>query len=388
LAAQGQFSELAFFLPSGIASFEEKVQAVVEEIAIAAYTFERHKSRPSAEPLLKRVVLVVPRVTDSLKKSLERGQSFAEATNFARDLINEPPSLKTPETLAKVAAALSGRGVTVKVYHRKDLQRMKMNALLGVSRGSAHPPILVHLTYRPSRKIKKRLAFVGKGVTFDSGGLSLKPANSMTTMKYDMAGAATVFSLFKVLAKMQPNVEIHGITPLTENMPGQDAYKPGDVLRAANGKTIEVLNTDAEGRVILADALSYASKLPVDEIVDIATLTGAATVALGHAYGCLMTNNDSMAEHLSSAATQAGEKLWRLPLEETYKEHMKSSVADLKNIGNPSEAGTIIGGLFLQEFIGKKPWAHIDMASVGWNEKGPTPGASGAMVRTLLNYIL
>jgi leucyl aminopeptidase len=250
--------------------------------------------------------------------------------------------------------------------------------------------VLVHLCYRPSGKPKKRLAFVGKGITFDSGGLSLKPADGMMTMKYDMAGAATVFCLFKALAVLRPEVEVHGVAPITENMPGHDAYKPGDVVRAANGKTIEVLNTDAEGRVVLADALSYASKLPVDEIIDIATLTGAVSVALGRAYGGLVTNHEKMAERLTEAAKKAGEKVWRLPLEPSYKEHIKSKVADLKNIGNPGEAGTIIGGLFRQEFIGDKPWAHIDMAGVGWNGKGSllgAPGATGAMVRTLLNYI-
>jgi leucyl aminopeptidase len=213
----------------------------------------------------------------------------------------------------------------------------------------------------------------------------------MMTMKYDMAGAATVFSLFHAAAALRPPVEIHGIAPVTENMPGHDAYKPGDVVRAANGKTIEVLNTDAEGRVVLADALSFASRLSVDEIVDIATLTGAAAIALGRAYAALMSNNDDVSERLRRAAELAGEKLWRLPLEPGYKEQIRSKVADLKNIGNPGEAGTIIGGLFLQEFVDEKPWAHIDMASVGWNSNGSVlsaPGATGAMVRTLLNYIV
>jgi leucyl aminopeptidase len=259
-----------------------------------------------------------------------------------------------------------------------------------VNRGSAHPPVLVHLHYKPAVRPSRRVAFVGKGITFDSGGLSLKTADGMMTMKYDMAGAATVFALFKALARLRPTVEVHGITPITENMPGQDAYKPGDVVRAANGKTIEVLNTDAEGRVILADGLSFAARLPVDEIIDIATLTGAANIALGRAYAALMTNNDGVARRLGRASEAAGEKVWQLPLEPSYKDHIKSKVADLKNIGNPGEAGTIIGGLFLQEFVDGKPWAHLDIASCGWNSDGSVwgaPGATGVMVRTLLNYI-
>jgi leucyl aminopeptidase len=260
-----------------------------------------------------------------------------------------------------------------------------------VNRGSAHPPVLVHLHYKPAGRPRRRLAFVGKGITFDSGGLSLKTADGMMTMKYDMAGAAVVFSLFHALARLRPPVEVHGLAPITENMPGHDAYKPGDVLRAANGKTIEVLNTDAEGRVVLSDALSFAAKLNVDEILDAATLTGAVSVALGRAYAALMSNDDGVAARLLRASEKSGEKVWRLPLEPSYKDHIRSKVADLKNIGNPGEAGTIIGGLFLQEFVGGKPWAHLDIAGCGWNADGSlwgAPGATGVMARTFLHYIL
>jgi leucyl aminopeptidase len=319
------------------------------------------------------------------------GEAAARAVNFARDLINEPPSRKTPEVLGRAAQALSGKGVRVKVYRKADLVRMKADALLGVNRGSAHPPVMVHLHYKPAGKPRRRIALVGKGITFDSGGLSLKTAEGMMTMKYDMAGAAGVLGIFSVLGDLKPSVEVHGIAPITENLPGPDAYKPGDVVRAMNGKTIEVLNTDAEGRIVLSDALSYTAKLPVDEIVDVATLTGAAAIALGKSIAAVMSNDDALFERLRKAAAAAGEKVWRLPLEKEYKEHIRSKVADLKNIGNPGEAGTIIGGLFLEEFVAGKKWAHVDMASVGWNPSGTLlspPGATGVPVRTLLNLVL
>jgi leucyl aminopeptidase len=274
------------------------------------------------------------------------GGEVGRAVNFARELINRPPSDKRPTVLAAVARTLAGQGVSVRVYGKAELKRMGANALLGVNRGSAHPPALVHFRYRPKGKVNGSVVFVGKGVTFDSGGLSLKPADGMMTMKYDMAGAATVFALFQALPKLKPQMEVHGVAVLTENMPGPDAYKPGDVVKAMNGKTIEVLNTDAEGRVILADALVFASRLKVDAVIDVATLTGAASVALGKAYAALMSNAPALEKALRAAGERAGEKLWPLPLEKSYLDHIQSKVADFKNIGNPGEAGTIIGGLF------------------------------------------
>ncbi len=390
-AADAGLTKLAFYLPAQMGSVEAEVQAAVEGASLAAYRFDRHKSASSPALSLKEFTLVLPSTASpAAKESLRRGTVFVESVDFARDLINEPPSMKTPEVLGRAARTLAKGGIKVKVYGKAELKRMKADALLGVNRGSAHPPVLIHLHYKPSGRASRRVALVGKGITFDSGGLSLKTAEGMMTMKYDMAGAASIMSVFLALAALKPSVEVHGVAPVTENLPGPDAYKPGDVVRAMNGKTIEVLNTDAEGRIVLADALSFAAKLPVDEIVDIATLTGAAIIALGKSVAAVMTNDDGMMERLKQASSAAGEKVWRLPLEKEYKEHIKSKVADWKNIGNPGEAGTIIGGLFLEEFIGGKRWAHIDMAGVGWNGAG-TPfspaGATGAMVRTLLNFI-
>jgi len=391
-AGQAESRVVNFLLPGNLGGAVAEAQAVVEGFTLGGYKFLKHKSKAEKSFAPSEIRLVAAgAAAGAVNEALRRGEIFASAVNFARDLINEPPSLKVPERLGRIAQKLSGKGVRVRVYRKGELKSMRMEALLGVNRGSAHPPVLVHFHYKPAVRAKKRVAFVGKGITFDSGGLSLKPADGMMTMKYDMAGAANVFGLFHALSRLRPDVEVHGVTPITENMPGQDAYKPGDVVRAANGKTIEVLNTDAEGRVVLADALSFTSKLAVDEIIDMATLTGAATIALGKAYVALMTNNAPLANRLRAASEKAGEKLWELPLEAGYKEHIKSKVADLKNIGNPGEAGTIIGGLFLQEFVAGKPWVHLDIASAGWNPNGGVlgaPGATGVMIRTLLHYIL
>lgn len=365
-------------------------QAVAEGALLGSYCFDAFKSQKGPRPGLREFVIVSPK-SPGAKGAARRGEVVGKAVNFARDLINRPPSDKRPAVLASLARTMAGGGVSVRVYGKSDLKRLGAYALLGVNRGSAHPPALVHFHYRPAGKAKGSVAFVGKGVTFDSGGLSLKPADGMMTMKYDMAGAATVFALFQALPQLKPSVEVHGVAVLTENMPGPDAYKPGDVVKAMNGKTIEVLNTDAEGRVILADALVFASRLKTDSIIDVATLTGAATVALGKAYAALMSNNSDLGQALLSAGDRAGEKLWSLPLEKSYLDHIQSKVADFKNIGNPGEAGTIIGGLFLQQFAGEGAWAHVDMASVGWNGNGSLlspPGATGALVRTFLMFVM
>ena len=399
LFAAGAFRRLAgtrwttarIVVPDDVLPPADAAQAVAEGIGLAAYRFDKHRSKPADDVLLKDIVLdVLPVDLRAADDRVRIGSLWAEAVSCARDLINEPPSHKRPVVLGRWAQSLASGRIRVRVYGKRELEKMGAGALLGVNRGSAHPPVLVHLHYAPKGKPRRRVAFVGKGITFDSGGLSLKPADGMMTMKYDMAGAATVLSIFKILGRLAPDVEVHGVAPVTENMPGPDAYKPGDVVRAMNGKTIEVLNTDAEGRVVLADALTFAARLNVDEILDVATLTGAATVALGKNIAACLSNTPRMTEGLRAAADAAGEKLWPLPLEATYRDHLRSKVADLKNIGNPGEAGTIIGGLFLEEFVAGKPWAHIDMAGVGWNAAGtPTsaPGATGAVVRTFLNYL-
>jgi leucyl aminopeptidase len=330
---------------------------------------------------------------DTAKDALTRARIYSEATALARNLINEPPSRMNPARLAEEAKTLvKPASISVTVHEKKELEKLSMGALLGVGSGGAVPPRLVELIYKPAGKAKKTVALVGKGITFDSGGLSLKPAQSMETMKDDMSGAAAVIGVFQALAELKPKVEVRGYLAIAENMPGCGAQKPGDVVKAFNGKTIEVLNTDAEGRLVLADALSYACSKKPDVVIDIATLTGACVIALGHLLSAIMTNNDALSENLIEAGKQAGERFWPLPLVKDYQQDVKSKIADLRNIGaRRGEAGTIIGGLFLQEFVAADiPWAHLDIAGPSWTDSDqpycPT-GGTGHPVRTLLRYI-
>lgn len=392
-AEENNITAISFY-PAVVKSAIQSTQAIVEGIALGTYEFMQFKSKKKPSKKLHSATLLYdnPLEKDTFSKGIEKGKIFSESTILARDWINSPPSDMTPAKMVRLARQLNSKHLRVKVLNKRQMEKLGMGALLGVSRGSHEPPYFVHLHYKPASPPKKRIALCGKGITFDSGGLSLKPAASMETMKYDMAGAATVISVFNALSKLKPNVEVHGLTPLTENMPGGHALKPGDVVRSLSGKTIEVLNTDAEGRLVLADTLVYAQRQKVDEIVDVATLTGACVIALGPNMAAVMGTSSKLIERLHVAASLCGEKLWELPLENSYKSHIKSSVADIKNIGKPMTAGTIIGGLFLKEFVGEKTsWAHIDMASIGWTSERTSlsaVGATGAMVRTLLGYVL
>jgi len=379
------------------ATLKELAQAATEGALLGQYRYLKHKSDEESkkESALKRVNLVVekPEETTATREGIKKGEIFAEATKLVRDLVNEPPSQKRPADLAKIAKSIGSARISVRVYTKKELEKMGMNAILGVSSGSSHEPVFVHMVYKPKGTPKKHLGIVGKGITFDSGGLNIKTGNNMTTMKNDMSGGATVLAVLKACEKLELPHEIHGFVPFTENMPGGDAYKPGDVVRAYNGKTIEILNTDAEGRVVLADALSFASKKNLDSIVDLATLTGAVVVALGDHITGLMGNNEKLIEEIKTAAKTTGEKVWQMPLAEEYKERIRGGVGDLANISTRggSQPGTIIAGLFLQEFVDGKPWAHLDIAGTAWTDvETPTcpPGGTGAMVRTLLEYLL
>jgi len=387
-------SHLFIRLPQ-LGAADQLAQAATEGALLGSYKFTQFKSQKNA-PSYPKTLTLIAKDTNELKKfnaGIRTGQIFAEATRFARDLINYPPSDMSPDTLVKTAKTFTKGPMKVRVFNKSQIEKMKMGAFLGVNRGSAKPPYFLHFVYRPSRgPIKKRIGLCGKGITFDSGGLSLKPPKAMETMKMDMAGAATVLAIFKALKELKPPVEVHGFTPLTENMPGGRAMKPGDVVKAMNGKTIEVLNTDAEGRLVLADALSYASLQKLDQVMDIATLTGACTVALGSSVTGVMGTHPKLIQKLKMAAQQTGEKIWELPLEKDYESHIKSPIADMKNLGLPMQAGTIIGGIFLKHFVKPGlPWVHLDIASTAWTDS-PTPlappGATGSMVRTLLAHIL
>ena len=369
----------------------QRAQAVVEGAILGTYTFDRYK-REKNDKVVAELVVLSPdgRSTREVGQGARTGEVFALATWFARDLVNSPANDVHPTYLAKAATDLAKeKGLTVEVLDRAECQKLGMGAFLGVAAGSEQPPCFIHLTYAPARP-RKKVAIIGKGITFDAGGLDLKTAEGMLRMKDDMSGAAAVLGVMRALPDLKPPVEVHGLVAATENMPSGSAIRPGDVLKAMNGTTIEIGNTDAEGRLTLADAISYANaKIKPDEMVDLATLTGACVVALGPLVSGLFANNRGLAGRLRAAADQAGERLWELPLVDEYREFLKSEVADLNNVG-PRGGGAITAGLFLKEFAGETPWAHVDIAGPAFSEKDlplAPKGGTGVAVRTLLAYL-
>ena len=346
---------------------------------IADYKFDKYKSEGVKEGIKE---IYVQADAENVKKA----EKIAAAMRFARNLANEPAQFATPTELASIAQDL---GLDTKIYDKEECEKMGMGAFLAVGRGSAQEPKFIHMKYTCENP-KKRIAIIGKGICFDAGGLDLKPASSMLTMKDDMSGAACVLGVMSIIREFNPQVEVNGIIAACENMPGCSAYKPGDILTAKNGKTIEVDNTDAEGRLTLADALCYACELGVDEVIDIATLTGACMVALGTQASGIMGNDDEFVKKLISVADKSGERFWQLPMWEEYFDSLKSDIADMKNTGS-RWGGASTAGLFLQKFVKDVKWAHIDVAGTAFLEKPQKEfisGATGAGVRTLLNYIL
>ncbi len=369
-------------------------QAVAEGAILGAYRFTKHKSSSDDEPGAVQSLVILESNRDRLApmaSAAERGSILGRATNFARDLANEPSNHLTPTDLANRAREMAvGAGLEAEVLEQADMERKGMGSLLSVAKGSAQPPKLVRLSYRGRPGDGYDLAMVGKGITFDTGGISIKPAANMEAMKADMTGAASVIAAMQAVAALKPKANIVAIAPCTENMPGGNASKPGDVVTAMNGRTIEIINTDAEGRLVLADGLCYAVELGATHIIDVATLTGAATTVLGDTGYVVMTNNDQFASRLETAAAAAGEKTWRLPMWKEYEEYIKSDVADQKNSATRG-AGVITAAKFLEPFVGDVPWVHLDIASVdmmtserGWIAKG----ASGYSVRALINLAL
>lgn len=374
------------------AKIRRTAQAIVEGAELSQYRYTEYRTASAddgGKPIEHLVLLHGDEVHASdLEAGAQAGDAVSRAVMLARDLVNEPPSALSPLKLSERARKLGPR-VRVKVLDSKTAERMGMGGLSGVGRGSHNPPVFIHLRYQGS-KPKAKVALVGKGVTFDSGGLSLKPSEQMESMKCDMAGAAAVLGVIHGAEQLKLSVAIDGYIPAVENMPGGGAIKPGDVLKMLNGKTVEVLNTDAEGRLILADALAYASREKPDHLVDIATLTGACVIALGTRVTGLMGTDQDLVKALVAAGDAAGEPLWQLPLVKDYREQLKSRVADLRNIGAKREAGAIIGGLFLQEFSGVPSWAHLDIAGTAWADKELPicpAGGTGAPVRALLAWL-
>jgi leucyl aminopeptidase len=334
------------------------------------------------------VVLVMENVTPELEASVQTGLIVGESQNLTRELVNEPANRLTPLVLADRARQMAeAEGLSYQILDRDRMQQLGMGALLGVAQGSLEPPALIILDYHPAEaRSQDHLALIGKGVTFDTGGVSIKPSEGMEKMKYDMAGGAAVIGAMRAIARLKPPVRVTGLIPTVENMVSGKAQRPGDIVTTLNGKSVEVLNTDAEGRLILIDAITYAIRLGATHLVDAATLTGAIAVALGHIYAGAFSNNTEMLQKVMSAAGTQGERLWHMPLDEDYKDYLKSAFADLPNIGG-RWGGAVTAAYFLKEFTEGKPWVHLDIAGTAWLDDAKpflAKGPSGFAVRTFV----
>jgi len=371
----------------------ESAQAIVEGCLLGLYQFTPYRTEKREELRELDQITLVDRTEGKIAEvagGSRNGQILAEATNYVRDLCNHPSNVVTPTRLAEEAQSIAREfGLTCRVIEKEEAESLGMGAFLGVARGSLEPPKFIILEYSGGKKKEPPVVLVGKSITFDSGGISIKPAEKMEQMKTDMSGGAAVLGTMKALAQLKLPVSVVGILPATENMPSGSAVKPGDVVRAMSGKTIEVINTDAEGRMVLADALAYAARYKPAAVVDLATLTGACVVALGnHATG-VMGTSPKLIERLKKAGEHSGERVWELPLWEEYREQIKSDVADMKNVGGRG-AGAITAAAFLQKFVGDFPWVHLDIAGTSWNDEArpyAPKGATGVGVRLLIQWL-
>jgi leucyl aminopeptidase len=374
---------------------ERSAQAAVEGVLLGLFEPDMYKTQDKEERRIDELILLAASsgAEDALAAGVERGRIIGEAVNFARELINEPSSTLTPTELAERARETATRfGLEIDVLDEHQMKELGMGALMGVARGSDEPARLIVLTYTPKGEpaaSRDVIAIIGKGITFDSGGISIKPAEGMEKMKYDMSGAAATLAAMRAIAQLKPAVNVIGLMPSTENMPSGRAYKPGDVLRAMNGTTIEVVNTDAEGRLILADAICYAKKLGATQIIDLATLTGAVIIALGSVNVGLFGNDPKLIEGIRRSASEVGERLWPLPMDDDYRDLIKSDIADIKNSAG-RYGGSITAAWFLRDFAAETPWVHLDIAGTAWeNERKPfmAKGPTGIGIRTLINYV-
>ncbi|HSB14784.1 MAG TPA: leucyl aminopeptidase [Bryobacteraceae bacterium] len=384
--------DIAFALDGSTATASH-VAATVEGALLGDFEPDRYKTEKKDQKTIARFSLAVPAVTEELEESLRRGRIIAESQNFTRDLVSEPANRLNPSILAERARLMAADyGLEYEVLDADRMRQVGMGALLGVAQGSSEPPALIILRYRPegADHAAAHLGLVGKGVTFDTGGISIKPSEGMEKMKYDMAGGAAVLGAMRALAQLKPAIPVTALVPAVENMPGGRAQRPGDIVTTLSGKTVEVLNTDAEGRLILADAITYARRLGCTHLVDAATLTGAIVVALGHVNVGAFSTDDAFLGKVLDAAKNGGEKLWQMPLDDDYKESLKSAFADIPNIGN-RWGGAITAAMFLKEFAEETPWVHLDIAGTAWLEEAKpflAKGPSGVPLRTLVNLAL
>ncbi|MFH1639024.1 MAG: leucyl aminopeptidase [Chloroflexota bacterium] len=364
-------------------------QAITEGALLGTYSFRRHMTREAEYSEIKELTLVAAKQDDlpAVTAGYRKGKILAAATNLARDMVNEPSNYQTPADMAEKAVEIAGsRGLKITVMEREKMQELGMGGILGVAQGSSQPPKFIILEYHGRDSSDVDLALVGKGITFDSGGISIKPSQKMGEMKGDMAGGAAVMAAISAIADLKLRINVTALIPATENLPGGTAFKPGDILTAMNGKTMEIITTDAEGRLILADALSYAGNLKPRAIVDLATLTGAMVVALGDNITGAFTNNQDLLDTVMKAGTDVGETIWQMPMFDAYKELIKSDVADIKNSGGRA-AGSITAAQFLEEFVGNTPWVHLDIAGTFMTDKEKdyqVKGATGVPVRTMV----
>ncbi|HVF86154.1 MAG TPA: leucyl aminopeptidase [Pyrinomonadaceae bacterium] len=365
----------------------------VEGAIIGLFEPDKYRTVEKEERVIERLLVIAEGADkEAVARGAERGRIIGESVNFTRDLANEPGAYMTPTIMAERAQQIASEyGLEIDVLDQERMEQEGMGALLSVARGSEEPPKMMVLKYTPPGGAKNgnHLALVGKGITFDTGGISLKPGENMELMKYDMTGGATVLGVMRAIAQLKPSIPVIGIVPSTENMPSGKAPKPGDVVRAMSGKTIEVINTDAEGRLILADGITYAKKLGATQIIDLATLTGAVSIALGDVNTGILGTDQELIDKFIDAGQEVGEKFWQLPLDKEYTKQIKSDIADIKNVGG-RKAGTITAAAFLKEFADGASWAHLDIAGTAWGDEAKSfrsKGPTGIAVRTLLNFI-
>jgi leucyl aminopeptidase len=372
---------------------DKSSQAMTEGALLGTYSFRRHITKEAEHGNIRQLTIVTN--DDNLKSDMEsgceKGKIIAEAAMNARDMVNEPANYMTPSDMAATARKTGDEtGLEVRILEKEDMQELGMGALLGVARGSEQPPKFIIMRYSGGKTPDIEIALIGKAITFDSGGISIKPSAGMEEMKDDMSGGAAVIAAMSAIARLKPEINVLGLVPATENLPGGNALKPGDVVTQMEGKTIEIISTDAEGRLALSDAIGYARKQEVKRIVDVATLTGAIQVALGDVCTGAFSNNQELADKVVAAGEEAGERIWQMPMHDEYKEQNKSDVADIKNTGGRS-AGSITAALFLGEFVDEIPWVHLDIAGTAYTDKikgYKVKGATGVPVRTLVNLVM